>query len=377
MRISLIANEANVENRVGSNQYAFELIKALYQLDKNNEYLIHLFQPPLPDLPQPRKNWRYQVAGPQWLWNVFGLPRALCHQRPRPDVVFNPGHYTPLFCLVPLVISIMDLGFLRFPRQFTLPILAKLKFWTRFSVRRAAHILAISRSTKDNIVKNYQISKSKITVTYPGYDKKEFRIKNKEARSKKNYILFLGTLKPNKNIEGLLEAFKLLLSRTPPRSPSGHLGGDRRSPARCNLVIAGRKGWMFESIFKKVKQLGLEDRVIFPGFVPEKEVSALMRGARAFVLPSFWEGFGIPVVEAMACGTPVVVSGRGSLPEIVGKAGVIVDPDKPKSIADGIGKALKNYDKLSKRGLKQVQKFSWQKCAQETLAVLNNVVKSD
>ena len=143
--------------------------------------------------------------------------------------------------------------------------------------------------------------------------------------------------------------------------------------SQITLVIAGRKGWLFQSIFEKVKELGLKDKVIFTGFADEEDVPALMRGARVFVMPSFWEGFGIPVIEAMACGTPVVVSNAGSLPEIVGEGGIIVNPYNPGEIAQGIKKAIDNRDDLIKKGLKQTQKFSWQECARKTIKILERI----
>jgi len=373
MNIALVGYEANVKNRVGSNQYAFELIKAIYQLDKKNQYWVFLPSPPLPDLPKQRKNWRYQVVGPRKLWNIFGLPRALYQQKP--DIVFNPGHYSPLFSFAPLVISIMDLGYMRFPQHFTKPIYWKLKLWTGLSIKRARHIFAISESTKNDIItyytsrrrsliEYYRVSPDKITVTYPGYDRNRFKVQiskfkvegvKKKYKVKGDYLLFLSTLKPRKNVEGLLEAFKGLSSQG------------------LQLVIAGRKGWLYQSIFAKAKELGLESKVVFTGFVDENDVPALMKGAKVFVLPSFWEGFGIPVVEAMACSTPVVVSNAGSLPEIVGEGGIIINPYNPEEIARGIEKAIDNRDDLIKKGLKQAQKFSWQKCAEKTIKVLERI----
>ncbi|MBU3957128.1 glycosyltransferase family 4 protein [Patescibacteria group bacterium] len=378
MKIALVGYEANIKNRVGSNQYAFELIKAIYQLDKKNQYTVFLPSSSLPDLPKERKNWQYQVVSPRKLWNIFGLPRALYQQKP--DIVFNPGHYSPLFSPAPLIVSIMDLGYLRFPEQFTKPIYWKLKLWTGLSIKRARHIFAISESTKNDIIEYYRVSPDKITVTYPGYDRDKFNIRVKEREGEKvkrkykikgDYILFLGTLKPNKNIEGLLEAFKLVASDQWLVIRKKKPVTSHRSP--ITLVIAGRKGWLFQSIFEKVKELSLEDKVIFTDFVPEDDVSVLMKGAKVFVLPSFWEGFGIPVVEAMACGTPVVVSNAGSLPEIVGEGGVIVNPYNPEEIARGIKKAIDNKDDLIKKGLKQAQKFSWQECAKKTIKVLERM----
>jgi len=371
MLIGLVGYEANIKNRVGSNQYAFELMKAIYQMDKKNDYLVYLPSSPLPDLPKERNGWHYRVIGPSRLWNIFGLPRALFLENPKPAVIFNPGHYSPLFFSVPLVISIMDLGYLRFPEQFTKRDLYQLTSWTASSIKKADHLFAISESTKNDIIERYQVTESKITVTYPGYDDKNFQFPisnfqiNKIKKKYKipgDYLLFLSTLKPGKNIEGLIEAFKLTISH---------------QPSAMKLVIAGKKGWLYQTIFDRVKEWGLTKRVIFTGFVDEEDVPALMAGAEIFILPSFWEGFGIPVVEAMACGVPVVVSKAGSLPEVVGEAGVMVDPYQPEDIARGIKEAIDNRDELVKKGLEQVKKFSWEKCAQETLRVLEKLGQNE
>jgi glycosyltransferase involved in cell wall biosynthesis len=361
MKIALIGYEANIPHRVGSNQYAFELLKALYNLEDQNQYTVFLPSVPLPDLPKPRSNWQYKVVGPKKLWNVFGLPLALFLQKPRPDIVFNPGHYCPLFCPVPLVVSIMDLGYLKFPQHFPKATYWKLKFWTAFSIKRAKSLLTISQSTKNDIIKHYQIDPGLITVAYPGYDQGKFKKQigrgkieeiKKKYRIKGDYLLFLSTLKPSKNIEGLLEAFTLLKDE------------------KLSLVVTGRKGWMFETIFVKVKDLGLTKKVVFTDFVPDQDVPAILAGAKVFVLPSFWEGFGIPVVEAMAVGTPVVVSNVGSLPEVVGSSGIIINPEKPKDIARGIKEALAKKEELVAKGFKQIAQYNWEKCAQQALEVL-------
>jgi glycosyltransferase involved in cell wall biosynthesis len=179
-----------------------------------------------------------------------------------------------------------------------------------------------------------------------------------------DYVLYLGTLKPSKNIESLLTAFASIINL---KLPINNL----------KLVIAGKKGWMFESIYKKVTELGMEDRVIFTDFVDEKDKPALIKGSKLFVLPSFWEGFGLDVLNAMACGVPVVASNVGSLPEVVGNAGILVDPNDPESIAQGIKEVLlapiTKYNSMVEKGLAQVKKFSWEKTARETLRVITNV----
>jgi len=366
MIIGIDGNEANIEKRVGSNQYAFELMKALYKLKNRYQWIIYLRDKPLADMPLARKDWEYRVFGPKKFWTQWRLPLDLYLHEPRPDIFFSPGHYSPRFCPAPLVVSIMDLGYLRFPEQFTKRDLYQLTSWTACSIKKASHLFAISESTKNDIIKRYQIAEKKISVTYPGYNEKNFQFPisnfqiNKVKKKYKisgDYLLFLSTLKPGKNIERLIEAFSII----------------NHQSSIINLVIAGRKGWLYQTIFDKVKELGLTKRVIFTGFVDEEEVPALMAGAKVFVLPSFWEGFGIPVVEAMACGVPVVVSNAGSLPEVVGEAGVVVDPYQSEDIARGIKEAIDNRDELVKKGLEQVKKFSWEKCARETLEVLEKL----
>lgn len=365
MIIGIDGNEANVERRVGANQYAFELLHALHDLpeSKKQQFVIYLRASPLPDLPQISTWWKYKVFGPKRFWTQVALPVALLSGRARPDVFFSPGHYRPRWSSVPTVVSIMDLGYLRFPDQFAKRDLTQLRSWTGYSIKMANRIIAISQSTKSDIVKFYKIDSGKITVTYPGYDRKKFHpnIKVKKETLGKygvngEYILFLGTLKPSKNIEGILEAFSSL-------------------DVKDQLVISGKKGWLYGPIFQRVKDLGLQKRVIFTDFVEEDDKPALIAGARVLVSPSFWEGFGIHLVEAMACGVPVVASNVGSVPEVVGSAGVLVDPKDIKEMALGISKVINNREIYSKRGLERAKQFDWRKTAGQTLKVLEMVGK--
>lgn len=363
MIIGIDANEANIDRRVGANQYAFELLWSLYKIKNPHQWVIYLRERPLTDMPSERVGWVYRVFGPKKFWTQWRLPLDLYLYHPWPDIFFSPVHYTPRFSPIPIIVSIMDLGYLKFPEQFTKKDLYQLTHWTARSIKKAKHILAISQATKDDIIERYGIPKERITVTYPGYDPKKFKrqnskIKNEGTKRKYkisgDYVLFLSTLKPSKNIENLIEAYKILSDEN----------------LDLKLVIAGKKGWMYDSIFEKVKSLGLEKKIVFTGFIPDEDVTGLMSGASVFCLPSFWEGFGIPVVEVMAMGIPVVVSDTGSLPEVVGDAGVIINPYKPVSIALGIKEALKQKEELINRGFKQIKKFSWDECGKKTLEVL-------
>lgn len=370
MIIGVDGNEANVERRVGSNQYAFELLHALHDLpeSKKHQWIVYLRSSPLPDMPQLATWWKYKVFGPKHFWTQIALPISLVASRQKLDVFFTPGHYRPRWSPVPTVVSIMDLGYLRFPEQFKKRDLVQLKNWTSRSIKKASQILTISQATKEDIIHFYKIPESKITVTYPGYDKKKFhaRVKiNKEILKNytvtEDYILYIGTLKPNKNIEGIIEAYATLANNSEFK---------RMYADRIKLVVAGKKGWLYKAIFEKVRELGLGKRVVFTDYVDEEDKPTLLAGARVLVNPSFWEGFGINLVEAMAVGTPVVASNIASLPEVVGSAGVLVNPNDPKDIAEGLRKALTYREVYTKRGIDRAKEFSWQETAKQTLEVL-------
>ncbi len=190
------------------------------------------------------------------------------------------------------------------------------------------------------------------------------RIKNKYSIVA-SYILYLGTLKPSKNIDGLIRAFNII--------------SKKKEYKNLQLVIAGKKGWLYESLYELVEKFNLKDRVIFTDFFPENEKMALRKGAKVFVQISLTEGFGIDTLSCLAIGTPVVVSNVGSLPEVAGDAGIVVNELNEEDIAKGIEKVLKmdknEYNKLVEKGKLQASRFSWQKCASETLEIIENAVQ--
>lgn len=356
MIIGIDANEANLKERVGVNQFAFEVIWEIYRQRAGERFLIFLSQPPLADLPPEKPWWQYQVFGPQSFWTWTGLVKRLYFGKPRPNVFFTPSHYGPGFSPIPNMISIMDLGFLRWKEQFTKKDFYQLKYWTCWSVKKAKRIIAISQFTKKDILETYGLKKDKVVVAHPGFTKTKKKKKNEKSGIKGKYILYLGTLKPSKNAEGLIQAFSLLKDKD------------------LKLVIAGKKGWLYQSIFEKTKQLGLEKRVFFPGFVSDSRAETLIKRAQLFAIPSFWEGFGIPALEAMALGCPVLASDQGALPEVIGRAGLIVKPE-PKEIAQGMEKILtdlKLRQELVKQGRERAKLFNWQNCSKIILEELKN-----
>ena len=376
MNIGIDGNEANLKNRVGINKYAFEM---LWGIKKENEkrpnphnLIVYLKNSPLDDLPKETKNFKYKVINGGGLWIITKLTPYLLKNPEKIEILFSPSHYVSPFLTIPRVCSIMDLGYLEFSGQFEKKVLWQLKYWTAISIFVSKRVLTISEATKRDIVRHYPFASEKVTVSLLGYDSKKFNLSIPEnlVRQVKNkysivgdYILFLSTLKPSKNVEGLINAYGILSDKI----------GSHNLP---QLVIGGKKGWMYEGIYEIVKKLKLTEKVTFTDFVDEEDKPALIKGAKIFTLPSFWEGFGIDVLSAFGCGVPVVVSDMGSLSEVAGSAGIYVDPYNIKSIASALEKVLNmtkiEYNKLIKLGFEQTKKFSWEECSKKTLETIEN-----
>lgn len=368
MIIGIDGNEANVKEKVGVGRYAFELLRQFKEAPSSKlQFQIYLKDKPLADLPEEIDWWQYRVVGPRKFWTQIGLPFNLFFHQTRPDVFFTPAHYAPRFSPCPRVISIMDLSFLRYPEMFKKSDLYQLKNWTAYSIKKAVKILTISEASKNDIIKYYHVPEEKVRVTYPGTNmahntehitlntiKKKYGIEG-------DYILSVGTLQPRKNFVKLIQSLSILVSEYP----------------NITLVIVGKKGWLYEEILAAPKKFGVEDKVKFLDFVPDEDLPALYQNAKCFVLVSLYEGFGLPVLEAMKYGCPVLASNVSSLPEVVGEAGILVDPENTEEIADRLLRVLRlpreEREKMIEKGFVQVKKFSWEKCAQETLSVLKEV----
>ncbi len=380
MKIAIDGYEANVKDRLGSSQVAFELLRSFEKIDKHslrsddlkkNEYTILLPEKPLDDLPKERNGWSYKILRPKRLWTRIALPLFLYLNKKKIDLFFSPTHYIPRFSPIKRIATIFDLSFLHLPQMFKGEDLWKLTNWTKFSAENAQHIITISNSSKNDIEKQYGIGKDKITVAYPGFDRNIFYPKDNIIKIRKilkkygiftAYIIYIGTIQPRKNLVRLIES----VSR---------IDG-------LKLVVVGkakgegREGWMFKDSLNAPKTFGIEDRVKFLGYVPTEDLPYLLSGAIAFIQPSLWEGFGIPVVEAMACGVPVLVSNVSSLIEVVGSAGLTFDPysiDQMEQALRVVVSDKKLRQKLSKATLNQAQKFSWSKMAKTVLRVFEEV----
>jgi len=358
MTIAIDGYEANVKNRVGIGRYAYEIIRNIYNISTHNSFRVYLPDPPLSDMPGESKNWKYRVVAPKKLWTFVGLPLALTLDQP--DVIFSPTHYVPRWVNGPKVMAIMDVSYLEFPQMFRRGDLHQLVNWTAYSARVARAIFTISEFSKRAIIKAYNVPEKRVIVTYPG-----LTMPNVQAQTNLygNYILSVGTIQPRKNFTRLIEAFSKILPKYPD----------------LTLVIVGKKGWLYEEILASPKKFGIQDKVKFLDFVADNELSGLYRNSKVFALPSLYEGFGLPVLEAMSYGCPVVVSNTSSLPEIAGEAGIYVDPEDVESIARGLVDALegKSAEARARAAKAQIAKFTWEKAAKQTLEVLEKVGKGE
>jgi glycosyltransferase involved in cell wall biosynthesis len=358
---------ANVTNLTGVEHYASELIKHLAIIDKKNEYVLYFRTPPSDRFKSLPANFKTKLIPFPKFWTQTRLAWELIAHPV--NVFLLPIQALPFFHPRNSVITVHDIAYEFFPEAFSKFMLFYLKLTTRFGVKFAKKILAVSQSTKNDIVKVYGISPEKITVTHLGVDPR-FKpmtydevqpVLDKYNLAYKKYILFCGTLQPRKNIGKLVDAFIKLKK-------------DYRIEEK--LVIAGGRGWLWEPIVAKIAEAGMKDAIRSLGFIDTKDLPALYNGAEVLTLPALYEGFGLPPLEAMACGIPVVVSNVSSMPEVVGDAGILVDPNSIESIAEGILNVLmdKNLqNELSKKGIERARQFTWDETARKTLEVLESL----
>jgi len=282
--------------------------------------------------------------------------------------VLHVQYIAPPFGRTPVVNTVHDLAVLRLPHLFRKREVWRQRLLLARAVRRAAKVLTGSEYCKDDIVRAFGVRPARVVVTPYGVDDRFRRVEGAERDAvlrqygiQPPYLLFVGNIQPRKNLLGLLDAFGLLKER-------------ERIPHR--LVVVGRKAWLYADVFARVRELDLETQVHFTGSVPDADLPALYSGADALVYPSLGEGFGLPPLEAMRCGTPVVVSNRPALPEILGDAAIMVDPAQPADIARGTLAVLRDAGVrggLVARGLERARRYRWEETARRTLAVFEEV----
>lgn len=380
LTLAIDANEANIKNRVGSNVYAFEIINQLSKLikaDAKIEAEVLLSQKLVSDMPKETQDWQYQLVRPGKLWTQIAAPIHLYKNQNKYDAYYTPGHYAPRLCPIPYVSSVMDLAFLEFENQFRQNDLLQLKQWTRYSVKNAHKVIAISQFTQQEVIRHYHKSKEDVVVAYPaaGLDQKtQASSQTKDFFNEfgltDNYFLFIGTLQPRKNLVNLIKAYEIFYSEQNSKE-------DRDSSSSQKLpklVIGGKIGWLAEPILAAAAESPVKDEIIFTGFVPNEVKPSLYKNALAAILVGLYEGFGIPALESMLMKTIPIVSNSSSLPEVVGEAGLQVNPHRPEIIAEGLREAYsmpaaekKSYEQKMQQ---QAKKFDWKQSAQKILETL-------
>jgi len=380
--MKIIIDSSPLRNTLtGVGQYTRYLIENLAEIDKKNSYT--LFNVSQQDkawrnILAPRSNISYKTVCSTRLRSLcyravrklFGAPIDLFVEPFTKNKIFFFPNYLqlPLRKNVKSIIVIHDLSFI-FQRQYVHESNQKyLESNLMHSVKNASHICADSEHTKKEILQHYKIDENKISVITPAISHQTFNAIPqhddqaivKQYQLTKPYILFTGTLEPRKNIIGLLNAYENL---------PAHLQQE------YTLVLVGGKGWLDEEIHHKISELNHLD-IKCTGYVPDEHLPALYRQASLFVYPSFYEGFGLPPLEAMACGTPVISSNTSAIPEVVGSAGILIDPHQPQQLTKAISSVLSDANlaaKMREQGLIQAQQFCWKKSAQQLLQLFQAI----
>jgi len=367
MNIGIDASRANKPHKTGVEWYSYHLIEEFKKIDKENHYFLYTDKPLQGELAKCPDNFQECILS--WpfsrFWTLGRLSWEMLAGKYQPDVLFVAAHTLPLIAPKRAVVTIHDIGFEHYPDLY--PWADKIYHRFAFQVIKflADKIITVSNYSKKDIVDFYKINEKKIDVVYNGYDSNKYRVQetNKEILKKYNissdFILFIGRLEEKKNTPRLIEAFGEFKKRNP--------------EDKHQLVLVGKSGFGFDRVVQNIKKYNLEKDVVLPGWLSDDDLPLLLNSARAFVFPSLFEGFGIPVIEAMACGCPVICSNKTSLPEAAGEAALMFDPFKVEEIVSRLEQVLHNetvQESLRAKGLQQASNFSWNKCARETLNIL-------
>lgn len=378
MHIGIDASRVNIDERTGTENYSYHVINALAKIDTENDYTLYFREKPkskfFQELTNNNKNFEALVIKWPRLWTQGGLALELLFHPV--DVMFISAHTMP-FLRRPdqkFVVTIHGLEYMYMPEYEKFPQKLYLTKSTEFVSRYAQKIVAVSEFTKKSLLEHgWGATEDRIDVIPEGVNTELFTAPKKsdiEAVLKKYkltqpYFFFVSTIQPRKNVVGLIEAFAEAL-------PALDKFGD------YSLVLAGKSGWKIEAVRQSMEERGIAGRVKLIGRVPDEDLPALYAGARAFVYPSFVEGFGLPALESMACGTPCVLTDKGAVPEVGGKAAIYVDPYQIKSIAEGLATIAANdklHDELVKKGKQRIKHFTWEKTAQKLLETFESMVE--
>ncbi|MBU1102187.1 glycosyltransferase family 4 protein [Patescibacteria group bacterium] len=380
MLIGINATAAVKQPRTGVEEYTYQLIKHLTMLPEAREHRFLLYLPPVPenpifDFPLPKNFIIKELKWPlELLWTQIRLAWEMLINPS--DIFFIPVHVLPFSHPKNSVVTIHGLEYEHYPQYYPAWHRVYLRWVTKYSVFGARRVIAISESTKKDLIERQPKKAQKISVVHHGFcfpavtnlaknsifqkkrrQKKE-RIQYGLANIRKPYLIYLGRLEQKKNIEGILEAYKIL---------------KQEHKISHQLVLAGAPGYGYKNIKYQISNIKNKEEIIFTGYVSEDEKWQLLTNADIFLFPSFYEGFGLPVLEAQAAGAPVVTSFVSSLPEVAGQGALFVNPKNPAQIAEAAKRIIDDRnlrDRLIESGYENLKRFSWEKCARETLKIL-------
>lgn len=370
MRIGIDAR-LSYHQPAGISRYTWYLLRALAQLNQHDEFVVfqhRKHREPLIDQSNFHRSTLYAPVhrGIEQLL----LPFELFWQSL--DLIHSTDFIPPLYSPVPAVITVHDLAFFHWPNFLTKDSAAYYGQIDR-AVRHAQHIIVPSENTKQDLIGILGTPDKKISVIYEAANPSFAPLAVEPARRAMmakfkiphNYILFVSTIEPRKNVDGLLRAYRYLC--------------DKYNVGEVGLVLAGSPGWLYEETIELVKTLNLEKQTFFLGRVTDEDLHQLYVGARCHVHPAHYEGFGLPPLEAMACGTPTIVSNTSSLPEVVGDAALLVNPEDQEELAVAMHRLLTDdtlHAELREKGLKRAQCFSWETAARSTLDVYRKAISA-
>ncbi|MBL7085956.1 MAG: glycosyltransferase family 4 protein [Candidatus Cloacimonetes bacterium] len=355
--------------KAGIGNYVVNIITKLAKLDKKNKYIIYTSKKNADFFQSDNINFNVKDIGffsknrmLRIFWEQFLLPISLIKNNV--DLLHSPGFVCPIIKTCKSVITIHDMTFFSHPKVHTWFKRIYFPIMIYLSSKVCNKIISVSNYTTNETKKYLKISGQKIITIHESFNESLLQVKDYKENSynkysiDSDYLLFVGTLEPRKNIKSII------------------LSLDKIKNQNIKLVIVGKKGWMYKEMFSLIQNLKLENRIIFTGYVPDNELGLLFENAKIFIYPSLFEGFGIPILEAMYFNCPVITSNLSSMPEVAGKAAVLVDPYNISELVDAINNILssKGYrQKLIQEGRKNIKKFSWEKTAKKTLKVYESL----
>lgn len=353
---------ANESKKAGVGVFCTEVLRAMAAHRNSIALRVYLDAPPRPDFPLSTSEAEICVLPPGPLWLQRALAREL--RRNPPDVFFSPVTQIPILTRCPAAAMVHDLAILDFGEHFTWSQRLLGRVYLRLVIHRAAHLIALSEATQSHLLERFRLDPERVSVSLaasaraftPGTDSRKMREVRERYGLSERFVLYVGRLQPRKNVARLIEAFGYLCERVP--------------TLPHHLIIAGDEGWLASGIYEAAQESPCPDRIRFVGYVAEEDLPALMSMADVLALVSLWEGFGIPVAEAMACGTAVVTSNCSSLPEVAGDAAVLVDPYDVHAISEALERVITDdsyRNSLERKGLAQAAKFTWDEVARRVL----------